>query len=562
MPVNGRPKLYKALISWFVLAGIVGSLLSVTISSITTLQSVKELTFLSLTSSRDQQAQLINNWFEERAEDIRQLALSQLFEKEDLTGAKTLFANYINKLSSEFDSYFLAGKDGHVLIDATAEQSVLYVGDRSYFKEALEGEDTISEVLISRKDESPVVVVASPVYSKNGEITGVVFGTLSLAKIDKYISSFRFGETGETYLVDKRGIMLTESRFTPELIEKGVIKETTKYRLNTRSTLVDRVIGGETGFGEHSNYRGSKVLAAYRWIPERDWGLVIEIEKGEVLGSWFHKVSTILMALLVIIILVIFPIARHLSGRIVAPLTKITEKVKIFTENYKSDILSWSALESPGYQELAALSESFYLMGEKIRQLMDRLESQAQYDALTGLANRFHFFQRGRQIIELIQRNERTCSLIFLDIDKFKRINDTFGHAVGDEVLISLARMLERNVRISDVVGRLGGEEFTIILPDTDIEGAKMMAERLRKHIKETTIKAGDINLNITVSMGIAVYHGSKTRINGKEALENLVKKADAAMYKAKDKGRNCVEVYIDESTDKNQLKLFLDDED
>lgn len=249
MPVNGRPKLYKALISWFVLAGIVGSLLSVTISSITTLQSVKELTFLSLTSSRDQQAQLINNWFEERAEDIRQLALSQLFEKEDLTGAKTLFANYINKLSSEFDSYFLAGKDGHVLIDATAEQSVLYVGDRSYFKEALEGEDTISEVLISRKDESPVVVVASPVYSKNGEITGVVFGTLSLAKIDKYISSFRFGETGETYLVDKRGIMLTESRFTPELIEKGVIKETTKYRLNTRSTLVDRVIGGETEIG-------------------------------------------------------------------------------------------------------------------------------------------------------------------------------------------------------------------------------------------------------------------------------------------------------------------------
>ena len=292
-------------------------------------------------------------------------------------------------------------------------------------------------------------------------------------------------------------------------------------------------------------------------MKDRNWGLIVEIEKSEVLGNWFSTGLTIFLGFLGVVVIIIFPLARRLAGKIVLPLTNITEKVRVFTENYKSDILSWSALETPGYQELAVLSDSFYRMGEKISQLMDSLEAQAQYDALTGLANRMHFFQRGQQVIELIQRNERACALIFLDIDRFKRINDTYGHSVGDQVLVSLAKLFKKSVRISDVLGRLGGEEFTIVMPDTDEKGAANLAERLRKRVEETPLRAGDITLHITVSIGIAMYYGSQKRIDGREALENLIKKADAAMYKAKEKGRNRVEVYTEDLAGRNQLKLF-----
>lgn len=562
MTVQNKPKLYKTLVHWFVIAGLAGSFFSLVIAFFMAYQSARNLVFINLASSRDQQAQLINIWFEERSGDIKQLAFSPALRQQDLPGARTLLEDYFFRINNEFDTFILAGKDGHVLIDASEEESTLYVGDRDYFLQALRGQDAVSEVLISRKDGTPVVVVASPVFSYKEEVTGVVFGTLSLDRIDRFISSFRFGQTGETYLVDDMGIMLTESRFTPLLIKRGEVRETTKYRMPAHSPLVKKVTAGGIGCGEHVNYRDTNALAAYRWIEDRNWGLIVEIEKSEVLGNWFNTSLIVLTGLLFVLALIILPLARHLSGRIVVPLTKITEKIGVFTENYKSDILSWSALDSPDYQELAVLSDSFYQMGEKISQLMDRLESQAQYDVLTGLANRLHFFERGHQIIELIQRNARTCALLFLDIDNFKKINDTYGHSVGDEALVSLARLFEKSVRISDVVGRLGGEEFTVIMPDTDEEGAKILAERLRHNVETTPVRAGDLSLQITVSIGIAVYFGSKARIDGKDVLEQLIKRADAAMYKAKQKGRNRVEVYLDDYTQKNQLKIFLDDQD
>ena len=302
-------------------------------------------------------------------------------------------------------------------------------------------------------------------------------------------------------------------------------------------------------------------LVAYCWLKEYNRDLLVEIEKSEVLSNWSGIVLTIVVSLMGVIAVIVIPLSRSFAGKIVLPLIKVTEKVRVFAENYQSGIFSWSALERPEYEELAVLNDSFYRMGEKISQLMESLAVQAQYDALTGLANRMHFFEHGQQVIELIQRNERSCALIFLDIDRFKRINDTYGHIVGDEVLKSLAGIFARSVRISDVLGRLGGEEFTIVMPDTDEEGAKNLAERLRKAVEETPVTAGDITLKITVSIGIAMFYGVGEKIDGKELLENLIKKADAAMYKAKEKGRNRVELYQEDILKRNQLKLFLDDD-
>ncbi|MCR4442922.1 MAG: diguanylate cyclase [Peptococcaceae bacterium] len=560
MPSRGKPKLFQVLQKWFLLIGYASVLLSLVIFLYLSYSSIKEFAFLNLQNSCEQQSMMINGWFRERAREIDRLSVLPALRRGDAEEIKETFAVYKQRVDAEFDSYYFAGKNGFIVTGAAGEDILLYVGDRGYFKAAVEGKSCTSEVLTSRIDGQPVVVVCSPVYSEDNEVSGAVLGTLSLSRVDDFVSSFHFGQTGETYLVNESGLMLTESRFTQTLTDNGLANGTTKYSLSARSRGVDRVINGENGTGEYLNYRQVPVLGAYRWLPERGWGLVVEIEKGEVVSGWLKKVLPFLAVFLAAMTMSTYFLARRMAGKIVAPLAAITRKVGVFSENYKSDVLSWFSLDSLVYEEFALLSEAFSSMGERIQQLMENLESEAQYDPLTRLPNRLYFFKRGEQVLELVQRKERVCSLVFLDIDYFKKVNDTYGHAIGDLVLIHLARILESNVRISDIVARLGGEEFTIILPDTDLTGARMLAERLRKKIYQTPVKLAEESLTITVSMGIAAYFGTKGRIYGNEVLENLIKKADAAMYLAKQKGRNRVEIFAEEA-DSRQLRLFLDED-
>ncbi len=159
--------------------------------------------------------------------------------------------------------------------------------------------------------------------------------------------------------------------------------------------------------------------------------------------------------------------------------------------------------------------------------IADRL---AKTDALTGINNRRAFFELGEQIASYCERNDLPLSAIMLDVDHFKRINDTQGHHFGDMTLQRIGSLLEREFRKSDVVGRLGGEEFAVLLPDTALEQAHALAEKLRATIAATPINFQEQQLSITASLGVAV---------GDYRLECLLPKADAAMYQAKTQGRN-----------------------
>ena len=126
-------------------------------------------------------------------------------------------------------------------------------------------------------------------------------------------------------------------------------------------------------------------------------------------------------------------------------------------------------------------------------------------------------------------------SLIMLDIDLFKNINDTYGHLAGDEVLRNTAKQLGTLLRETDILGRYGGEEFVLMLPETRLDGAKIMAERIRQQVAEAAVPYNDTTLQVTISAGIAEYHASMARY------EDLIKAADDALYHAKESGRNCV---------------------
>ena len=169
------------------------------------------------------------------------------------------------------------------------------------------------------------------------------------------------------------------------------------------------------------------------------------------------------------------------------------------------------------------------------KQMEEELWRQAVTDSLTGVANRRRLMEAGAQEILRVNRTAQPLSVLVIDIDNFKRVNDSLGHAAGDFVIQAVAKMCGEVVRVLDTVGRLGGEEFAIILPVTYLAGAEMLAERLRANIEAAELKWGTTPIAITVSIGVAQ---STARIGHFPTLLNL---ADAALYEAKRTGRNRV---------------------
>lgn len=161
------------------------------------------------------------------------------------------------------------------------------------------------------------------------------------------------------------------------------------------------------------------------------------------------------------------------------------------------------------------------------------LQQLSQRDPLTGVANRRYFFERVTQEFVRARRFGRKLSFIMLDIDWFKRVNDRWGHATGDRVLKNLCDSAYAVLRQTDLFARVGGEEFVVMLPDTDGDGAFLLAERLRRNIAAQGLIEGDDTITYTVSAGVA------TLVAEDAAAESALKRADAALYEAKGAGRN-----------------------
>jgi len=176
------------------------------------------------------------------------------------------------------------------------------------------------------------------------------------------------------------------------------------------------------------------------------------------------------------------------------------------------------------------------IMEEELRAAHLQAELLADTDALTGLNNRRAFFNLGKQLLHQAERNATPVALIMFDLDHFKQINDRYGHTLGDETLVSIARVAEEQIRSSDVLARLGGEEFAVLMPQATQEQALTLAERLNKAFLGNTITKNQISFTCTASFGVSALGGSIKN------LDALVAEADKALYVAKNNGRNQIQ--------------------
>ena len=221
--------------------------------------------------------------------------------------------------------------------------------------------------------------------------------------------------------------------------------------------------------------------------------------------------------------------------------SKCYKRVVVIEENGDlSGIISQKELISLTYSRWAILMKEYQ---EELSEINNMLETKnkeyeilASTDSLTGLYNRHKFSQLYISEYKTMTQRDNSMSLILLDIDFFKLVNDTYGHNVGDQVLIQIAHALLRTLRNIDIVCRWGGEEFIVLLPTASLKNATILAEKIRKHIESLEI---DVVGSVRASFGVSL-------VKKGESMEDGIKRADSALYLAKNSGRNCVKTELD----------------
>lgn len=171
---------------------------------------------------------------------------------------------------------------------------------------------------------------------------------------------------------------------------------------------------------------------------------------------------------------------------------------------------------------------------DQLNEAIDQLHTAAMTDSLTGLRNRRHMTMKIQQELVRFSRSHRVFSLVLADVDHFKQVNDRYGHACGDEVLRNVAEVLRQGLRAQDDVARWGGEEFLLLLPETDVDGALLVAEKLRAQVEQSMVRCETQDIKVTLTFGVTPYDGIAN-------MDGAIREADNALYRGKKRGRNCV---------------------
>jgi len=283
---------------------------------------------------------------------------------------------------------------------------------------------------------------------------------------------------------------------------------------------------------ENSTYHdiNSIIVSSNILLDNESLGKLFLIYNTNEIKNTLEMMLSILLVISIVTFIIMFKLASVLQNRLTQPIDTLVHTMEdvLSHHNYTQKITEKSD------DEFQTLFDGFNTMLNQIQNNKIKLESLANTDPLTGLYNRRYFFVFVNSFINMNERGDIVYSILMFDIDKFKNVNDTYGHDVGDKVIMSLAKTFKKNVRKGDVFARYGGEEFIAFLPHTDTHAAVKVAEKIRNAVE---LSREVENVHFTVSVGVA------DASNKNNTIENVIKLSDTALYKAKENGRNRVEI-------------------
>lgn len=465
-----------------------------------------------------QQQTAINGWVDHHEALLAVVAAGpKLIQQPD--SLKVLFQTFLS-FHLDFKTIVLFDQNGDSKMSFPEQKSV-NISDREYFARARKGLPSVTSPLISRLDGDQIIIVAHPVYDGADNFAGVIIGAI---RFKNFLNEFSLAETNNTsrpYLVEASDKSLLSSQHDKAA---SIILPPRKDNSSPKSYI---------------NSSGERVIGVSAPVNDGNWLVVIERRSSSVLKrmeSFLIIFACTSLASLIILI----PLINKYIFTLIRPIRAISSiSTELLNDQTKSECPYIEMKNNP--VEIVTLYKNFCDMANKLSGYVFELKQRSLTDPLTGLANRRCLETEGSKIIEICRRNGTACSCMVLDLDHFKRVNDTFGHQAGDAALQSVSKIIKRNTRAADICARFGGEEFTILATSTPIDNAAILAERIRAEIENTKITYNDLSFSVTASIGIAQLDMSNDESSN--ILENGIKKADEALYKAKTNGRNRVEL-------------------
>lgn len=467
----------------------------------------------------------IERWTADRSAQIRSIARQLSGSVVDKSNRGNLFSAFLSS-QDEFSSVVFVNADGIVESGVNTTYGI-DVSTREYFKAAREGKEYVSNVLIGKNTGNPIIVFSCPVNGSGGLFQGLVFGAVRLDTVSRMMEQFRFGETGETYLIDSAGHFITKPR---------TLDSAEPLAMSNTSAIYQRAASGSDEMEPYLNFAGQTVLGQFQWTKDKRWIVVGEMNRQEVLAPVYRRVLLMIGIVVSVLIISIF-VVLWLTKRMERPIRCLLKGTKIMqTGNYDYRIGEEEFRSAPS--ELQQLCHLFNSTAGTLKKTIEMLEKTAVIDQLTKLYNRRFIINSGNRLLETCIRAAQPCSLLMIDIDFFKKVNDTYGHLVGDRVLIHTASVLQSTIRTCDLLARFGGEEFLVLAPNTEAcKGGLQLAERIRKTYEELLYREEGIEIKLTVSIGVTDYPADIPY--GTKVLEEMISRADEALYEAKKSGRN-----------------------
>ncbi len=485
-------------------------------------------------------------------------ALTELDGIPDADRRKREFVRLAKDQLTGFRALSLVSRDGNILISSQANEWIpehrsVYQNEACFIHARDSGESRLSGVQTSPLDGNPTLVLSQPVRNKQGEIESVLVSELRISLIEKLRRNIHFGERGHSAIVDQHGHVIAHPN--PDWMKQ--------MRDLSHLSVVKDMMAGKTGVTEfYSPFVKQNMVAGYTSVPDIGWGIMVPQPKSEVARQVYALLyPQLAWGLLGVLLAIAVGIA--LTRWITRPLNTLAKYANALAGNDFEGRVPSAAPDAPeeirqlnyvlsevitglqaSREEFDNLNRSLHhRVEEATRELSDaniELAQLASCDHLTELANRRHFEHRLTESLGQISGEDQQLCLLLIDVDHFKSINDTHGHAAGDAVLAQIAKILRQSTRQEDLVARYGGDEFMIKM-QASREVSRRRAEQILSRIESTPFVWKGHPIKVTLSMGLYCYPGSEL------SHDELLIKVDKAMYAAKQRGRNRV-IELDEA--------------
>lgn len=472
------------------------------------------------------QVQSINEWFRDNSYGVETVSLLQSVRNYDKEGMLLDFKASLTS-NKDFDGFVFVDTSGKTVVDTIAPPGT-DVNNRQYFRLGMQGQPYVTNIMVGRATGRKIIIFSRPVFNKDNEISGVVFATVSIMRMDGVIQEFKLGQTGKAYLIDNNANVIAQSGAIDNSVDS--LNENEGFR---------RAKAGLLGADRYVNHLGHTVIGAYQWMPDKKWVLLFEIDESEVLQPLYDLIQRAAIGSVLILLIAIY-FTWRMARNIQKPVLMLFSAAKRTQRgDYSATIPENKFLFAP--VEIRGLCNTFNIMLATIKEHIALLHSNNEalvaaenkyrmlsiQDQLTQIYNRTYFEAEVRRIEALQQA---PVGVVVCDVDGLKLINDTLGHKAGDDLIRAAANSIVRSFPVNATVARIGGDEFAVLMPDAGPEEIHACIERLRVSVSEHN--------KIYPELPLAISSGGAVAAKLPLKLEDTINEADNHMYQEKNHNR------------------------